>query len=379
MQSSLNKINVMHTVVSLEVGGLEKIVSDTVLGFDKELYNIEVCCFSMLGELSYKLLENNIKVNLLKITTKHYDPFYPLRLSRLLREKKVHLLHMHSGTFFLGTQAAILARTPAMLYTDHGRHLNDPKRLILMDRISSIFVDRIVAVSKELEGYLLNVVQLPRKKISTIINGIDTVRYAPRRKPAHLLKEMGIEENTKVIGTVGRLAQVKDQTSMIEAFAIVNRIIPDSVLLLVGDGPMRFELQQLVVKKNLGNSVVFAGSRMDIPDLLNLLDVFLLTSLSEGTSVSLLEAMASGIPPVVTEVGGNPSIVKNGVSGIIVKPKDIAGIADSITYLLNNKDILTSISQNAISTVKQHYSLNNMIEKYSGIYKELCDNLRNCN
>ena len=228
MPGALRKLNIMHTVISLEVGGLEKIVCDMVSGFDKELFNVEVCCFSTLGELAEKLMDDGINVTLLQITAKHYDPFYPLRLGRFLREKKVDVLHMHSGTFFLGVQAGFLARTPSMIYTDHGRHLVDPKRLILMNRFSAIFVDKIVAVSRELEEYLANVVKLPRRKISTIINGIDTVKFSPRPKSPSLLQEFGISENTKIIGTVGRLAEVKDQTSMIEAFEIVNRHYPSN-------------------------------------------------------------------------------------------------------------------------------------------------------
>ncbi len=374
MPGALRKLNIMHTVISLEVGGLEKIVCDMVGGFDKELFNVEVCCFSTLGELAEKLMDNGINVNLLQITTKHYDPFYPLRLSRFLREKKVDVLHMHSGTFFLGVQAGFLARTQAMIYTDHGRHLVDPKRLILMNRFSALFVDKIVAVSRELEEYLANVVKLPRRKISTIINGIDTVKFSPRPKSASLLREFGISENTKIIGTVGRLAEVKDQSSMIEAFEVVNRHYSDSVLMLVGDGPLKSELKQSVANKKLCEKVIFTGSRSDVPELLNLFDVYLLTSLSEGTSVSLLEAMASGIVPIVTDVGGNTSIVNNGVNGIIVSPKDIGSMARNIIYILENNDLRISIGKEATNTVKKVYGQYNMINKYETLYCEMAHN-----
>lgn len=373
--SSFNKINIMHSVLSLEVGGLEKIVCDIVLGLDKNIFNVEVCCFDTLGELAEGLMENNIKVNLLQRNQGHYDYFFPFKLRKLLREKNIHLLHMHSGTYFLGTQAGILARTPAMIYTDHGRHLVDPQILLYMDRFSSFFVDKIVTVSKELEEYLLNIVKLPHNKTTTIINGIDTNTYSFREKPVSLLKEFGISQNAKVIGTVGRLAEVKDQLSLIEAFSFVHRDVPDSILMLVGDGPMRSVLQQLVFDKGLNHKVIFTGSRMDVPDLLNLLDVFLLTSLSEGTSVSLLEAMASGIAPIVTNVGGNRSIVNDGLNGILIKPKDIAHMTDSITHLLNNEEARILIGQNAVNTVKQYFSKNKMLENYTDIYSNLCQSV----
>ncbi|MHB8056976.1 MAG: glycosyltransferase [Desulfuromonadaceae bacterium] len=365
------KINIMHTVLSLEMGGLEKVVSDAVSGLDKDRYDVEVCCFDTLGHFASCLPGQGVNVNLVKRNQARYDAFFPFRLKKLLQEKKTDILHMHSGTFFLGTQAALLAGIPRMVYTDHGRHLVDPKILLAMDRFCGFFVKKIIAVSNELEKYLVDVVKLPAAKMTTIINGINTDLFTPGPKSAALLDELKIPPAHRIIGTVGRLVEVKDQVSMIKAFAKVLEEISDITLLFIGEGPLLPVLQQTARDCNVAENVVFAGKRSDISRLMNLIDIFMLTSLSEGTSISLLEAMASGVTPIVTDVGGNPSIVQHGVNGILVSPKDVPGIASAIVSLLNHDGLRYRYSHNAMKTVRENYSLKSMIDKYSALYDEL--------
>lgn len=363
------RINIMHTVLSLEVGGLEKIVYELVLGLDKDLYNVEVCCLDELGEFAYRLMQHNISVTLLRRNQKHYDALYPIRLRKLLREKDIDILHAHSGSFFLATQAGILSRTRAIIYTDHGRHLVEPEILLYMDRFSAHFAKKIIAVSGELEEYLIEKVRLPANKLTTIINGINTNSYKYREKSLSLLSELRIPDDYNIVGTVGRLVEVKDQTTIINAFCRVAKKYPNTILLLVGDGPLRAKLENVAIELNAINNIRFVGNRNDVPDLLNLMDVFMLTSLSEGTSVSLLEAMASGVPPVVTNIGGNPFIVKDGENGILVNPGDVVETTNSINYLMGNDTARKKMGQNASETVKQYYGLDKMIDKYVCIYQ----------
>ena len=365
------KINIMHTVLSLEMGGLEKVVVDMVSGIDKNRYEVEVCCFDTLGHFASSLDVHGVRVNLLTRNQDRYDTLFPFRLKKLLHERKTDILHMHSGTFFLGVQAALLAGIPKMVYTDHGRHLVEPKILLAMDRFCGFVVKKIIAVSHELEKYLVDVVRLPAAKTSTIINGINTDLFRPEPKYRPLLDELKIPPSHRVIGTVGRLAEVKDQVSMIKVFAKVLEQVPDITLLLVGDGPLLPVLQRTATDCNVAGNVVFAGKRTDTAKLLNLIDIFMLTSLSEGTSIALLEAMASGVTPVVTDVGGNPSIVQHEANGIVVRPRDIAGMADAVTCLLNHDELREKYGVNAMESVRRDYSLERMIDKYSALYDEL--------
>lgn len=367
--NSKAKINIMHTVLSLEIGGLEKIVYEIVMGMDREVYNVEVCCFDELGAFAKKLIEQNISVTLLRRNQKRYDVFYPIKLRNLLRIKKTDIIHAHSGTFFHATQAGILARISAIIYTDHGRHLVEPKMLLYMDRFCGFFAKKIVAVSKELENYLINIVRLPAKKMTTIINGINTNEYRAKEKSFRLLKELGITQKNRVVGTVGRLVEVKDQMTMIRAIVELAKIIPDVVLVVVGDGTMMTKLKEYSVEQRIMQHIRFVGNREDVPEILNIMEVFLLTSLSEGTSVSLLEAMACGVPAIVTNIGGNPSIVNDGENGFLVEPKNVSDIAKKLLILLESDDVRNKMGIKASETVRQYYALDKMIEKYDDIYK----------
>jgi len=186
MNNSPAKINLMHVVLSLMVGGLERLVAETSLKMNREIFNIEVCCIDELGHFSQYLTERGIRVTLLERNHKHYDALYPFRLMKLLRRKNIHIMQMHSGTFFLATQAGVLARTPVRVYTDHGRALEDTPLRIREDRLSALFVDKIIAVSQELERYLLDIVKLSPKKTVTVINGINTAEFCARAKPRAL-------------------------------------------------------------------------------------------------------------------------------------------------------------------------------------------------
>lgn len=365
------KINVMHVVLGLVLGGLERLVVEISLRMDKELFNVEVCCLDDYGFFADSLIKQGINVTVVQKNQKHYDPFYPFTLRKFLREKKVHVLHMHSGVYFLASQAGALARTPVKIYTDHGRLLEDSRQFAYEDRFASLFVDQIVAVSKELEKQLVEVIGLPAKKTMTIINGINTDEFVPREKSKSLLEEFGLKEDQKVIGTVGRLDGIKDQASMIRSFEIVRQKIPGSVLMLVGDGPLEGELREQVRQSGLGDSVIFTGCRSDVQSILNLMDLFVLTSLSEGTPISLLEAMASGVVSVVTDVGGNPSIIDNGVDGLIVKPGNIPQIADGMIELLSNAEKSQIIREKALYKVRKKYSIDRMVDSYTELYQKL--------
>ena len=373
------KINLLHLVLDMDIGGLQRLVAETILVMDKNLFNIEVCCINQLGMFADKLINNGIKVTLLEKDKKGFDPMYCIKLMKYLRKNKIDVLQMHSGSFLYGVLAAQLARTKATVYTDHGRFVIEPKIRLIEDKISSFLVGAIIAVSNELRDYLIERVRLPGKKIYTVINGIPINEFCRRPKPEHLLKEFNLSKHNKVIGTVGRLDGVKDPLSLIKAFQLLIDKYPESTLMLVGDGPLRQQITDYINNEKLNGKVIITGARDDIADLLNLFDVFVLSSLSEGTSISLLEAMASGLPSVVTEVGGNPSIIDHGINGLLVKPRNINQIADSIYYLLSNDDKYDEIAIKAQEKVENNYSIQKMIDSYIDIYMKLLKKKGNIN
>jgi len=308
---------------------------------------------------------------LLQRNQHHYDYLYLIRLRKLLIANSIRFFTCIVELFFLGIQAGILARTPAMIYTDHGRPLVESKIEVLMDRFSGYFVDKIVAVSNELQDYLIKQIKLSKEKIITLINGIDTDKYSFREKSQVLMKELGITKNDKIIGTVGRLAEVKDQISLIEAFSIVHQKIANTVLILVGDGPMRNELTHKINALNLNDRVKITGNRTDVPALLNIFDLFVLSSLSEGTSVALLEAMSSGLAPIVTNVGGNPSLVDDNVNGLLISTKNVEELSGKLIYLLKDDETRNKFGENASRKIREKFSITKMVKEYENLYSSL--------
>lgn len=365
------KINLMHAVLDMDIGGLQRFIADTAMVMDRDRFHIEVVCYDRLGCFADYLGERGIEVTLLQKKPHSANFSYPLKLAGFLRKKKVHILHMHPGAFVYGCLAGALVRTPALIYTEHGRAVvEDPVRLV-EDRISGFFVHKMVAVSTNLEKYLAEVVHLPAKKICTIINGIPTANYKRGEKSPKLLQEFNIPPDCKIVGTVSRLDGVKDLLNMIRAFQIVNKKIPNSKLMLVGEGPMRESLTDYIDNNKLQEKVIITGQRGDVPAMLNLFDIFVLSSLSEGTSMSLLEAMAAELPSVVTNVGGNPAIIRHGEHGLLVEPRDTEALAAAILEILTDRDKYEKFGRNSLERVKKHYSIEKMVATYTDLYLQL--------
>jgi glycosyltransferase involved in cell wall biosynthesis len=341
------------------------------LEIDKNKFNVSVCCIDRLGGFYESLIESGIRVDLIQKNQKHFDFSFFLKLSKYLKKNNIHIIHIHSGAFFHGSLAGAFAKTQGIIYTEHGRHYIEPKLIFLLDHISAFFADKIITVSPNLEKHLIEKIKLPPKKIKTVINGVNTNRFIPREKSMELLNEFGISANSKIVGSVGRLAQIKDYGTLIKAYKRVVVKIPESRLILVGEGPCENKLRDLANGLGISDSVVFLGNRSDIPHILNLFNVFVLPSLREGTSLSLLEAMASGVPTVVTNVGGNPNIVKDGYNGFLVESKDSEKMAEKIINLLEDIEKAEIFKIYSINFVKNCFSLRENVEKYQNMYFEI--------
>jgi glycosyltransferase involved in cell wall biosynthesis len=189
-------------------------------------------------------------------------------------------------------------------------------------------------------------------------------------------REQGVGEGDPVIGIAARFASVKDHATLLRAFGRVRVVRPDAKLVLAGDGELRGDLEALGDELNLGESVRFLGVRRDVPELLATWDVFCLSSLSEGTSVTLLEAMAAGLPTVVTDVGGNPEIVEHGATGLLAPRGDDAGLADAMLALLADPQRRRRMGEAGRERVTRLFTLDRMIEDYRRLYRDVLSGLR---
>ncbi len=363
-----NRARILHLVLSLETGGLERMVTGLVELTDDTLFDVEVCCLDSEGPFAEDLRNKGHHVLLFQRNQEHYDYFLPFKLRNLFREKRIDVLHMHSGTYHHGMYGAILAGLPVRIYTEHGRPVPEKTIEVLEDRVLSRFASRVVTVSTDLQQYMADSIRIPRNKIETIVNGVDPRVFRKRPKEIDLLQRLGLSSSDIVIGTVGRLADVKDQKTLLSAYKRVIEAGHPAKLIIVGDGPLRRELEHFAGEIFISRSTRFLGDRQDIAELLNLMDIFVLSSISEGTSMSLLEAMASRVPCVVTDVGGNSELIKDGQSGYLAPPSAPDSLADKIMLVLKETEKSTELTARALETVRKHYSIGVTATKYQELY-----------
>jgi len=371
-QAGETRVRVLHVVPSLEVGGLEQIVLDLVrLGVEAG-QKVDVLCIDRLGELAPAVAEAGGHVHCL-----HKPPgfwFTELKgLRDVLRMVRPDVIHTHATgeLFYTGPVARRLGFT-AIIHTEHGALYGESRQTRLVGRIAGRHAMKVVCVSHETARHVLGHRIVPKRKVKVIYNGVDLDRFDGARSERRAMRgELNIPESVRVIGTVGRLSTVKRQDVLIRAFARVRQAIPDCHLLLVGDGPTRGALTDLVASLHLGDQVHFTGYRVDRERCLAAIDLFALTSDSEGTPLSLLEAWATGLPAVVTSVGGLPELVENYVTGILVPPRNPEMLAAAMTEVLVSPRLYDSLAGASAETVRSRFDRRAMFERYTSEYLEL--------
>jgi glycosyltransferase involved in cell wall biosynthesis len=228
-----------------------------------------------------------------------------------------------------------------------------------------------VCVSEDLRGFVSEKIGIPKNRIVTIYNGIDTELFAKSEKAVLMKEKFGIKNGQKVVGTVANLNPMKGHTYLLKAIPSIIQDYPSVVFLFVGKGDQEEKLRKEALDLGIFEYVKFLGFRSDIPELLNLMDVFVLPSLSECLPLSVLEAMALSVPTVVTDVGGIREIIKDQETGYIVPPADPAALADKISLLLGDRTNARSIGLGGREAVDEKFSIETMLAQYQSLYNSL--------
>lgn len=362
-------LRVVHLLQGLEVGGLEIMVAHLLEGLDPRRFQSQVIGYDSLGPLAYRLGMSGIPAFLLK-RRQGVDVRYIARLARHLAAIRPHILHLHNPTaFFYGTLAGRLARVPCIIYTEHGRDFASSKHNQYLHRMLGRLVNRIVVVSESGRA-VLQAEGVPSKRILTIHNGIDAARFQIGEDRWGMRARLGFDRDQPLLGIVARLDAIKNHASLLRAMPRVMRAHPDTTLLIIGDGPLRADLERQVSELDLRRSVRFLGTRDDVPELLAALDVVVLCSLSEGLSLTLLEQSAAGKPMVVTDVGGNQEIIKDGQTGLLVPVNDEEALASAINRLLDDPERAHSIGRAARLQFMREFTLARMVSRYAEVYED---------
>lgn len=295
----------------------------------------------------------------------------PTGLARLVRETRAEVVHLHSGAWLKGALAARLAGVRRVIYTEHGREHHDPLTLRWLDRRAMARTDVVVAVSDRLRDYMQTVLGVPEERLETIANGVDISRFKPGPASPELSRRLGIPENARVVGSVGRLEGVKGYDRLLDVFADLPKDGEAGPLFLVvcGEGSLRLDLEAQAQSLGIADRVRFPGWLDDTTEFYRLLDVFTLTSHSEGVSVSLLEAMSSGAVPVVTDVGANAQVLGPELSShAIVGPWNRVTFVAAVRRVLEAPERRRELGDLTRRRVVERYNLDRMIERYEDLY-----------
>jgi glycosyltransferase involved in cell wall biosynthesis len=297
------------------------------------------------------------------------------RMAAVIRQRRLDIVHAHQySPFFYAAVAKILDPRPKLILTEHGRHYPDrvsPIRRAVNRLVLDHLADAVTACCRFSAEGLSRTDGFAGRRIEIIENGIEVDRYSPAPDKAGLKHTLGLEPDRKYIIHVARHHPVKDQPTLLRGFAAA---LPDLVgvdLLMVGDGPLRADLEDLAVDLRVPDRVKFLGIRSDIPDLMRAADAFALTSVSEAASLTLLEAMASGLPVVVTNVGGNPEIVRHEREGLLFPRGDAAGCAAAFRRLFNEPGLRATLGAASQTRARERYRLDRTVEEYYRLYERL--------
>lgn len=362
---------ILHVVISMVVGGAERLVYDMVR-YPKFTDNKPiVCCLENLGELGAKLREQGFTVHV-KQRRPGLDWSIITWLRDIIRQEGVVVVHAHQYTpLFYATPAALLAGRTKLVYTEHGRFYPEHKswKRSLFNPLLALGIDHLVSISEATADAMATYDNLPRRRIQVIHNGIDTSQLNQPLDKAAKRRELGLPENCRIIGTAARLNSIKNIPMMLRAHKLVLKQLPDTYLVIAGQGEEEQKLKDHAVELGTADKVAFIGLRFDLAEIYPLFDVFLLTSFSEGISVTLLEAMASGVPVVVTDVGGNREVVVEGETGYLVAVDADAQLGQWVIKLLQDSSQAYQMGKTSQQRVAEAFSVQGMIDAYQQLYE----------
>jgi glycosyltransferase involved in cell wall biosynthesis len=354
----------------MNVAGAEVLVAETIRRLGSRIAPV-IFCLDEVGTLGTRLRAEGVDV-----VAFHRRPGLDLgvswRMAGEIRARRLDVIHAHQYTpFFYASLAARLSGArPRVIFTEHGRHFPDvvsAKRRILNRLLFERLADEVNAVCEFSARSLREKDGFARRPVEVIPNGVDLPRYAAV-DPAEARARVGLDPARRYIATIARFHSVKDHRTLLRGFADVAAAQADVDLLLVGDGVLRGDLEQLAADLGVRDRVRFMGVRNDVADILRASDVFALTSVSEAASITLLEAMASELPVVVTAVGGNPEIVRDGTDGLLVPRGDAQAVAQALFRILGDPASALAMGRAGAERVRNRFRLDGTVGRYYELY-----------
>ena len=364
---------IAHVIHRFDVGGLENGLVNLINNIPDSTYRHVIVTMDGFNPEFAKRLNKNVPIySVDKAPGKDIGVYF--RLWTLFRDIKPDIVHTRNLSGIEAQVPAFFAGVSSRIHSEHGWDIHDPKgdvkKYQLIRRVIGVLIQRFIPLSSELESYLINKVGISSGKVNRICNGVSLARFM--NDGTHDVPNFPFNENDIVLGCVGRLELIKGHSFLIQAFAHLLASNPsyraNVRLCIVGEGSERAKLEELINEHNLTELCWLPGARADVPAIMSKFDVFILPSLAEGISNTILEAMAAGLPVVATDVGGNGDLVSNGTTGQIIASQNPEEMALAIRDYIEQPTLALSQGEAGKKLATENFSLDTMVEKYTTVY-----------
>lgn len=366
----MDRIRVVHIINSMEVGGAQRQVLNLFQAADRARFDLRLICLAEKGAFGEQLEREGFPVRVIG-KGRRVSLAMLMKLVSVLREWKPDVVHCSVFTANLwGRGAAILAGVPMVIAHEQSTVSLEKWYRRLIDRVLSWKTHRILAVSDDLRRRIVEEEEIAPRRVAVLYNAIDcaSVQAAEPKAIEEPLQLPGCPGRR--IGIVGRLEYRKDHLTLIRAAARVAQEMPEAAFLLVGDGPERGRLEEEIARLQIDQNVFLLGERADVPRLLHAFDIYVLCSITEGLSLSILEAMAAGLPIVATRVGGNPELLDEGRAGLLVPSGDPEALAQAILRLLREPEHARKLAQAAKERAENLFDIHPIARQLERIYEQ---------
>ncbi len=364
---------VVHVVEDLRIGGLERVIQTIVMGLDKGKYLVEVWCLAGGGEIADELSGEGIPVRILGLTS-YYDPRRILELAFLLQKAEVDMIHSHgyyASTFarLAGLKAGRVAMVRHMHTTDH----RFSPRNMRIEALLSLCTDQVICVSRAVRAFAVETLGINAKRTCVIYNTAYAKRNGSQGASLESSRaELGIEADDFVIVMIASLTRNKGHKVLLHAARQLRQQHPRIKFLVVGDGPLRGELNGEAKQFGLAGHVVFTGQQKDVSPYLEMAHTIVLPTLfREGLSVALIEGASAGLPLVGSNLGGIPEVIEHQQNGFLVRPGDAAGLAAAIGRLIENPDLRERMGRASREIYEKRFPPGMMLRKIEDLYDRL--------
>lgn len=369
---------IAHVMYRFDVGGLENGIVNLINHMPPDAYRHAVISLTEITDFRQRIVRDDVQFIALEKPPGHVLWIYP-QLFKLFRKLRPAIVHSRNLGALEVVVPAWAAGVPVRIHGEHGRDVGDldgsNKKYQWVRRIYRPFVTHFIALSRDLEHYLTARVGMLQASVAQIYNGVDAQRFHPAAARQPIAGCPFADPASWLVGTVGRMQTVKDQTTLARAFIRALEVAPELKaslrLLMIGDGPLRAQSQALLEQAGVTALAWLPGERNDVAEILRGLDCFVLPSLAEGVSNTILEAMSSGLPVIATDVGGNGELVEAGRSGELVPVGDVEAMAEKIVGYARDRERARAAGQAGRAAVERKYSMAAMVLQYQRLYDRL--------